>query len=58
MPTYDVTFCTPYMTFEGVQADSKEEAIDKCLQPEEVDAGDGPFAWVAEEVDPNEREED
>lgn len=57
MPIYDVTFCTPYMTFEGVQAADEEEAIAKCSQPDEVDANDGPFAWVAVEVDGDEEED-
>ena len=49
MPKFKVTMCVPYLTYEDVEADTKEEAIAKCDVPPEYDFNDGPVIWAAEE---------
>lgn len=56
MPKYTVHFMTAYCTWEGVEADSPDEAIQKVGTPQEFDANE-PFTFVAQEEDEEEEGE-
>ena len=49
MPKFRVTMRVPYITYDGVEAPTKEAAIAKCEVPPEYDFNDGSVSWVAEE---------
>lgn len=48
---YTVYLLTPYCSWEGVKAETKEEAISKCSIPYEVDTSGQPVKFVAVEED-------
>lgn len=53
---FTVTLCTPYVSWEGVEATSKKEAIEMVGLPPGLDPLDGPIAWVVEEEKGSEEE--
>ena len=46
MPRFTVHLLTPYITWEGVEADDEDDAIHKCGFPPELDVNDGPYEHV------------
>ena len=57
MPKYTVYFMTPYMEWNGIEADSEEEAQALCPIPEEFDLNES-FTFMATEEADDEEEED
>ena len=55
MPKFTVHFMTAYCTWEGVEAESEDKAIEKVGVPAEFDGND-PFSFVVVEEE-NEEEE-
>ena len=53
---YTVHLMTPYCTWEGVEADSEDEAIKKCDIPPEMD-GNERCTFVADEEDEEDEED-
>lgn len=56
---FTVHLCAPVLTWEGVEADTKEEAIAKCeVPPYFGDGTEEARAWIAEEVEPEDKDEE
>ena len=51
MPKYTVHLLTPYMSWEGVEAKSKKEAIAQCNADPEPDADYQHMVAIREELD-------
>ena len=58
MKTYNVHFMSPMLSWEGVEANSEQEAIEQCEIDDRIDLSDGPFRFIAEEIDDNEEEDE
>ena len=51
MPKYIVTLLSPYASWPGVEAPDEATAIAKCPFPKDADSNEGPYRYVAEELD-------
>ena len=54
MKKFTVHLCAPVLTWEGVEAETEQEAIDKCQPPEYY--GGEPTTYLVEDVAPKEEE--
>lgn len=57
MPKYTVYFMTPYEAWEGIEAESEEDAISLCPIPDEYDINES-FTFLAVEEAGDDEEED
>lgn len=51
MPKYNVTLLSPCASWRGVEAPNEATAIAKCPFPKGADSNEGPYRYVAEELD-------
>ena len=56
MKKFTVHLCAPVLTWEGVEAETEQEAIDKCPVPQYYDGAE-PMTYLVEDVTPEEDEE-
>lgn len=56
MKKFTVHLCAPVLTWEGVEAETEQEAIDKCQPPEYY--GGEPTTYLVEDVTPGEEDDD
>lgn len=54
MPKFNVYFMSPMVSWAGIEAKNKEEAINQCEVDSRLDAAEGPFQYYAEEIEEEE----
>lgn len=56
---FTVHLCAPILTWEGIEAETEQEAIGMCQVPQYFDDTDvGPTTYLVEETAPEDEEED
>ena len=56
MKKFTVHLCAPILTWEGVEAETEQEAIDLCRPPQYFDDSE-PTTYLVEDVTPEEEDE-
>ena len=57
MKKFTVHLCAPILTWEGVEAETEQEAIDLCRPPQYFDDSE-PTTYLVEDVTPEEEDND